>query len=179
VLTDKNVGERRGKKYCMDCIFEVLRETAKEVKEEEIFLASFISPEKIINMVSIYYHVEVGRLVGTAKSAHLVAARQVAMFLVRNFTTLSFPEISMYFGNRNHTTVMAACKRTEKRMRESKLVAVEVTRLSRLLKIQQQMAASRVEAYIEGTCLACGGQMEVYQNYSRCTRCGYTDHTCQ
>jgi len=46
------------------------------------------------------------------------AARHVAMWLVRQKTTLSFPEIGREFGNRDHTTVMSGIRRVERALRE-------------------------------------------------------------
>ena len=41
-------------------------------------------------------------------------ARSVAMYLVRKTAKLSFPEIGMRMGKRNHSTVISACRRIER-----------------------------------------------------------------
>lgn len=53
---------------------------------------------------------EISDLEGPRKSKMLTRARQEAMALCRSQTRLSFPEIGYFFGRRNHTTVMHACR---------------------------------------------------------------------
>jgi chromosomal replication initiator protein len=51
-----------------------------------------------------------------SRAARLVWPRQVAMYLARENTDLTFPDIARRFGRRNHTTVMHAVKRTAERL---------------------------------------------------------------
>ena len=46
-------------------------------------------------------------------------ARSVAMFLVRKTAKLSFPEIGMRMGKRNHSTVISACRRIERAVQKN------------------------------------------------------------
>jgi len=50
---------------------------------------------------------------GPIRKSSVVRARGLAMFLMRQWTQLSFQNIGEYFGGRDHTTVMHACKKTE------------------------------------------------------------------
>jgi chromosomal replication initiator protein len=47
------------------------------------------------------------------------------MFLARRLTTLSFPEIGRMMGGKNHTTVMAACNRTQQMLDAGDSVTVD------------------------------------------------------
>ena len=51
-----------------------------------------------------------------AGPSRLAFARQVAMYLSRELTDATLPAIGRAFGNRNHTTVMHACRRTAERI---------------------------------------------------------------
>ena len=51
-------------------------------------------------------------LLSASRAQPAAFARQVAMYLSRELTSDSLPTIGRAFGNRNHTTVMHACKRT-------------------------------------------------------------------
>jgi hypothetical protein len=50
-------------------------------------------------------------------------ARSVAMFLVRKTAKLSFPEIGMRMGKRNHSTVISACRRIERAVHQNEMLA--------------------------------------------------------
>ena len=50
----------------------------------------------------------------SARRARQIARpRQIAMYLSKNLTSLSYPEIGRKFGNRDHTTIMHAVKKIE------------------------------------------------------------------
>lgn len=67
-----------------------------------------ITPELIIDRCSQYYEIPVKEIIGKKRNKEIVHARQVAMFLARELTELSFPKIGEAFGNKNHTTVIHA-----------------------------------------------------------------------
>ncbi|MCY2984473.1 MAG: DnaA/Hda family protein [Planctomycetota bacterium] len=50
---------------------------------------------------------------GPGRKSSVVRARGLAMLLMRQWTDISFQNIGEYFGGRDHTTVMHACKKTE------------------------------------------------------------------
>lgn len=54
-------------------------------------------------------------LCGPSRSARIVRARQIAMLLTRELTSLSLPEIGRRFGGRDHSTVHSALRRAESR----------------------------------------------------------------
>jgi chromosomal replication initiator protein len=54
---------------------------------------------------------------GPGRKSSVVRARGLAMFLMRQMTEVSYQNIGEYFGGRDHTTVMHACKKTEEDLR--------------------------------------------------------------
>jgi chromosomal replication initiator protein len=62
------------------------------------------------------FDVSLDELLSGARAQRLVWPRQVAMYLARELTDQTLPAIGRAFGNRDHTTVMHACKRTAERM---------------------------------------------------------------
>jgi chromosomal replication initiator protein len=56
------------------------------------------------------------QLLSPSRAAPIAWPRQVAMYLARELTDQTLPAIGRAFGNRNHTTVMHACRRTAERM---------------------------------------------------------------
>jgi chromosomal replication initiator protein len=60
-----------------------------------------------------YFSVTVQQLRGPSRRSQVVRARGVAMLLTRNLTGKSLDMIGQYFGHRDHTTVLHACRKTE------------------------------------------------------------------
>jgi chromosomal replication initiator protein len=74
------------------------------------------SLEAIQDAVCDTFHITRDELLSPSRAARLVWPRQVAMYLARENTDLTFPDIARRFGGRNHTTVMHAVKRTADRL---------------------------------------------------------------
>ena len=68
-------------------------------------------------------------LVSTSRAQSVTWPRQVAMYLTRELTDATLPAIGRAFGNRNHTTVLHACKRTAARIAEDPSAYDTVQRL--------------------------------------------------
>jgi chromosomal replication initiator protein len=62
------------------------------------------------------FGISLDELLSGARAQRLTWPRQVAMYLARELTDQTLPAIGRAFGNRDHTTVMHACKRTAERM---------------------------------------------------------------
>jgi chromosomal replication initiator protein len=74
------------------------------------------SLEAIQDAVCDAFAITRDELLSPSRAARLVWPRQVAMYLARENTDLTFPDIARRFGRRNHTTVMHAVKRTADRL---------------------------------------------------------------
>jgi chromosomal replication initiator protein len=57
--------------------------------------------------------VEPNQLRSRRRWQHVLVARQVGMYLARRLTPLSLEQIGAYFGGRDHTTVLHACRKVE------------------------------------------------------------------
>ena len=79
-----------------------------------------ISAEFIQETVAKYFNVDVKDLVGQKRSADVVFPRQIAMYLCRCIPQISLPQIGKDFGNRDHTTVLHACNKIEKEIKDNK-----------------------------------------------------------
>ena len=65
----------------------------------------------ILRVTAKHFGVEVDDLRSKGRRQELVQARQVAMFLIREMTSHSYPEIGQFFGGRDHSTVMYAVQK--------------------------------------------------------------------
>ena len=61
-------------------------------------------------MVSDYYGIEVSAINTKSRKREVVLVRQVAMFLAKKYLDMSTSKIGQYIGNRDHATVLHACK---------------------------------------------------------------------
>jgi chromosomal replication initiator protein len=75
-----------------------------------------ISPDAILKAVAEHYGVKVSDLRSDRKHKAVAAPRQTAMYLMRELTNCSFPDIGQRFGGRDHTTVMYAVKKIGKNL---------------------------------------------------------------
>lgn len=96
-----------GQAITMDMATNVLRDIIGEKKK-------IIAMDDIEEAVAARFHVKISELKSRRRSKTLVHPRQIAMFLCRELTDASFPEIGRHFGGKDHTTIMHACKQIAK-----------------------------------------------------------------
>jgi len=65
----------------------------------------------ILSQVGAYFDIPVDELVGKRRTRDVAIARQVAMYLARDLTDMSLPQIGEAMGGRDHTTVMHGCNK--------------------------------------------------------------------
>ena len=91
---------------------------------------NIISPTDIITATAQYFKLTVDDLYGSSRSQQIATARQIAMYLCRERTSLSLPKIGQLFGNRDHTTVMYAYKKISELMKERRSIYNQVTEIT-------------------------------------------------
>ena len=69
--------------------------------------------ERIVHRVSAYFRVEPRQLQSARRHRSLLMPRHVSMYLARRLTRLSLEQIGAYFGGRDHSTVLHACRKVE------------------------------------------------------------------
>jgi len=87
-----------------------------DIKEVKNILNAYLStpyrktsPPVILKAVVDFYNISLNDLIKRSRKKEVVKPRQVAMFLLREETKLSFPEIGQKLGGRDHSTVIHAC----------------------------------------------------------------------
>jgi len=78
-----------------------------------------VRPDNILQSVCEYFGLEHKDLMSGRRQRTISLARSVAMYLVRKTAKLSFPEIGMRMGKRNHSTVISACRRIERALQRN------------------------------------------------------------
>jgi chromosomal replication initiator protein len=89
-------------------------ELAKEALKDLLAVQNRqISIENIQKTVADYFKIKVADMYSKKRTRVLARPRQMAMYLARELTNLSYPEIGLAFGGRDHTTVLHACSKIE------------------------------------------------------------------
>lgn len=92
-----------------------------------------ISPTDIIEHVARYFELSLDDIYGSSRAAAIAQARQIAMYLCRELTSLSLPKIGQLIG-RDHTTVMYANKKISDLMKERRSIYNQVSDLTHVIK---------------------------------------------
>ena len=78
--------------------------------------------ENIQKTVADFFKMKVAEMYGKRRHAHIVLPRQIAMYLAKELTQKSLPEIGEAFGGRDHTTVLHAMRKiAEQRQHDADL----------------------------------------------------------
>jgi chromosomal replication initiator protein len=93
-----------------------------------------LSAPELLNEMAGHLGYSVEALKGKSRQRPLVTARQIAMYIFRDLTDLSYPAIAREFGGRDHTTVIHAVDKIQRLMKERKQIYDQVTDLIQRLK---------------------------------------------
>jgi chromosomal replication initiator protein len=93
-----------------------------------------VSPEKIIRRVARHFQFSAAQLTGSSRRHSLVRARGVAIYLMRELTGLSLQQIGHCLGNRDHTTILHAYRKTESLIQCDPDIQVAVTEVMASVK---------------------------------------------
>tara|TARA_B100000287_G_scaffold163232_1_gene153977 strand:+ start:197 stop:1582 length:1386 start_codon:yes stop_codon:yes gene_type:complete len=92
-----------------------------------------ISIDKIQNVTSNFFSINLQEMLSQRRSRPLARPRQIAMYLAKKLTTRSLPEIGRKFANRDHTTVIHAVKTIEKLSQENSLMKKNIEEITSII----------------------------------------------
>ena len=93
-----------------------------------------ISIESIQKIVADFYKIKVADMYSTKRPKKIAEPRQIAMYLTKELTQKSLPEIGAHFGGRDHTTVLHACRKIAERKGNDTQLQHELHVLEQILK---------------------------------------------
>lgn len=105
-----------------ECLADILKASERKVTVEEIQ-----------RKVSEHYAIRLSDMIGPKRVRSIARPRQVAMYLAKQLTSRSLPEIGRRFGGRDHTTVMHGVRRIEELKGADSQMADDLELLQRLL----------------------------------------------
>ncbi|MBQ2461014.1 MAG: chromosomal replication initiator protein DnaA [Clostridia bacterium] len=95
-----------------------------------------ITAGMIMQTVCEYFSVTMEDLTSATRKREITVPRQIAMYLTRDLTAMSLPQIGAAFGNRDHTTVLHACSVVSKGIQDSVELAAQVSDLRQMIQNQ-------------------------------------------
>lgn len=99
---------------------DMAREHLKRINVES---TRQINVDKIIRVVAERFEITSNDIRGDRRTRAISEPRQIAMYLTRQHTDHSLPEIGRKFGGKDHTTVLAACRKIEKALPSDEALA--------------------------------------------------------
>ena len=106
-----------------ECLTDILRASDRKVTVEEIQ-----------RKVAEHYNIRLSDLVGPKRVRTLARPRQIAMYLAKQMTSRSLPEIGRRFGGRDHTTIMHGVRKIEELRVEDRSLSEDIDLLRRALE---------------------------------------------
>ena len=86
-----------------------------------------LTSKKLLNNISLFYDVKLEDLLGSSRKNEIVVPRQIAMFLMREELSSSYPNIGQTIGGRDHTTAMHACEKINRLINESEKIKNDIS----------------------------------------------------
>ena len=96
--------EMRGEEISLDLAKEALKDVLRDVEQTA-------SPAEIIRAVGAHWALKPSELRARTKKEQIVFPRQVAMYVLKETTSLSLPEIGRLFGDKHHTTALHSIRK--------------------------------------------------------------------
>lgn len=115
------------KPITVDLAKEVLRDLLKEPKK-------LITIDFIQRCVAEEFGVSLGEMKARRRNKTIVLPRQVAMYLSRDLTDLSLPEIGQFFGGKDHTTVLHSYNKIKEALKTESLLSEKIEKITQVIK---------------------------------------------
>ena len=90
-----------------------------------------ITVESIQNIVASHFNLNIQEMLSPRRSRSLARPRQIAMYLAKQHTTNSLPDIGRKFSNRDHTTVIHAVKKIDERIKKDNEIKQSVIEIKK------------------------------------------------
>lgn len=117
------VGREITLELAQDCLADILRASDRKLTIEEIQ-----------RKVAEHYNIRLSDMIGPKRLRTIARPRQVAMYLAKQLTPRSLPEIGRRFGGRDHTTIMHGVRKIEELMTSDSQLSDDLQLLRRLLQ---------------------------------------------
>ena len=111
-----------------DVVAEALKDVFPNSHKKEVTL------EVIQEIVAAYFKIRIEDLHSKKRTRSIAFPRQIAMYLCRELTDTSLPQIGNFFGGRDHTTVLHACRTIEEMRQNDQEIGTQYAYLLQMLR---------------------------------------------
>ena len=113
----------------MNFISEIFKDQKTITKSKEP-----LTKEKILKTTADFYYLSISQIISKNRTQKLTTPREICMYLMRELIEdITFNEIGVIFSNRDHSTVMKACKRVEKKIKKEKEYQIAIEKIKQKL----------------------------------------------
>ncbi len=116
-----------GREISTQLVDEILGKKTQNKQKE-------MSLESIQKTVAEYFKISAEQIVGKGKTVEVASARQIAMYIARNYTTYSLKTIGKFFGGRDHSTVIHSINKISDLLNQDSLLKFRVDELIKKLQ---------------------------------------------
>ena len=92
-----------------------------------------ITVQVIMKTVADYFSIQTDDITSASRRREIALPRQIAVYLTRDLTDMSLPQIGTAFGGRDHSTILHSCTEIERRMKEYPDLTRQVTDLRQMI----------------------------------------------
>ena len=115
-----------GKKITLENTIDVLSDVLRANNK-------LVTIEDIQKKVAEHFSIKMSEMFSARRSKSVVIPRQIAMYLSKELTNLSYPEIGRNFGGKDHTTIIHASKKIDKLLNENSNISEDIRLLKSIL----------------------------------------------
>ena len=94
---------------------------------------SSVTVEEIKKVICDYYSISNQQLVGSSRTTAITIPRHIAIYLCRKLLNMTFEDIGVEFGNRDHTTIMNSVIKIEKAIEEEQAYKLVINKIQQML----------------------------------------------
>lgn len=116
-----------GREITIELVNEILGKKSDNQPKE-------FSLDAILKKVAEYYQIPEDQITGKSKTLEVATARQIAIYIARNFTTYSLKTIGKFFGGRDHSTVIHSIRKITQIMSHDSLIRFRVDEIVKKLQ---------------------------------------------
>ena len=108
-------------------------ETVRGILKEFVRDAKVITPDMIIKSICAHYKINIDDLCSKSRKREVLKPRQIAMYLCRELTDISLPDIGRLLGGKDHTTALYSIRKIESTMAEQEHLSNEVAQIKKMI----------------------------------------------